>query len=243
MNHLETLSIWFERAEYDEKTHAASTWIFETCLSNLKSLKYLSIHTHNRRSSQHHSGRLFYCLPSRLTSKYISWQHLHIPGIWINRFDVFLSCLPNLQTISTGTKLDHSISVYPMMPCLQRCKLQILESPFSSIVAFLSQCPNLQRLSLSGMTVDIDIFDDKQWQAAIERHLTQLKRFKIDLFSVPLALEAAERLCTTSFQSDLFWQERKTRVDIREQYGHGSEAKRLQLCVQFNDEIKSKDMP
>jgi hypothetical protein len=234
--HLESLSIWFDADQYRDKVSLSSAWILKVCSSHLKSLKYLSIRKHNEHDERREAA--IDTSLSRLMLKKLPWQHLCLTAVRINRLGIILSHLPELQTLNSVAQLNSSNFVCPKMLCLHRCTLKLVWTNFETIVDFLTHCPNLQRLSLSMVSVYIDVLDDQQWQNVIERHLPKLKWFKITMRTEPLAMNEAEPLCTTSFQKDSFWQERKTCVTVFKRPSYPPTTVQVHISIQFNISTK-----
>jgi hypothetical protein len=235
-NHLESLFIWFDRGQYRDKVGATSAWIFKTCSLHLKSLKYLSIGQHYDDNNRHRT--VIDPSLSHLMSSNVSWQHLYLTTVGTNQLGILLSRLPKLQTLTSVVLLNSSTFVCPTMSYLNRCTLQLIRSTFESIVDFLTVCPSLRQLSLSMISPHIDALDDQQWQNVIERYLPQLKQFKLDMRADSLALNVAERLCTTSFRNNSFWQERKTCATVVRKPSSTTELVLVHIIIQFSVGIK-----
>ena len=233
-NRLESLFIWFDDNQYPEKLSATSEWIFKICLSNLKSLKYLSI----RKCKGRRNPQPFHSFPSRSIPDSLSCQHLYFTTVCVSPLEVILSRLPNLRTLNSVIKLNPSTCIYPKMIYLHKCKLTLFHSTNESLVHFLKHCPNLQRLSLTINNAHIDTSYDQQWQYIIEFHLPQLKQLNIDSWTKPLASDVATDLCTTICQKNSFWQERKTCVTILEQKAHSLQLVQTHINIKFNIDIK-----
>ncbi|UJR06890.1 hypothetical protein I4U23_011179 [Adineta vaga] len=219
LNNLRSLTLDSIPNQYDEKTHAAYTWLFERNLSYFQSLKYFIIHKDGAGDlhDQIFHSLFGYRLKSSLKrKKYQSLKHLSLPSTSIFEFSTFLSSLSNLQTLEAGTKLDANTTIYPMMRYIKRCQLQIYDSSFELIANFLSYCPNLQQLLFRIASPDSDTLDGKQWQIIIERHLLQLKRLNIDLLISWQSQHAIEHQYADGFQNDTFWKERRTHFIIIE---------------------------
>lgn len=240
-NHLGSLYVWFGRFGYNDKVCETSIWILKTCVSKLKSLKYLSIREHEDAGdcAELVTSRQ---LLSEIRSTAFPYHCVSLTTICIHGLENFLSRLPNVQTLSLVARLKTSGFSYPTMVSLHQCKLKLIEPSFESIKSFLSSCPNLQRLSLTMVWASFCTLDNNKWQSVTERYLPQLDRFKIDMWAVLDDITAVERSCTADFENNPFWRNRNTRIIVLSRHSYFQSKRRRHIIIQFDNRRRQNNV-
>ncbi|CAM4823502.1 unnamed protein product [Rotaria magnacalcarata] len=227
-NYLESLSICFRSDQCREKVHELSMGLLKICSRYLKSLRYLNLYTDFNPEMVNRNARIKNPIDNDL-----SCQCFHLTTICLNNLHWILSHLPCLRSLTFIATLDTWTDSYPPLPHLHTCIATLIETDFDLVRSFLGTYSNLRRLELVLIYVELDSIDDYQWQSLIEQSLPKLKQFILEMSTDGLEESVAERLCTTSFQRDSFWQKRNTIVNVWRKTVLTNETIKVDIQIEF----------